>query len=348
MKSKIRENEELKLIINNYEKAQALSMEANKNNNELNEIGELQNELQESHEIIKSQEEKINQLIENLKSQEEKINQLIENLKSQEEKFNDIVEKIKAQEELIKTQQEKFEFQAGKNKMQEEKHQYQTEKIKMQEERIEAQAKKIEFYLAQNEEKIMILLEQNSKLNKLCQENLISVEVLKKEKNEIERKYKSVTESNEQILKETGRFEQKIEEIEKGYDKLTENFLLVCAENDRIHEILEEFSPEIDSTAKLYIDKIENEKLLLENEANKWKLEYNDLKYTMKANEELVNKNQELNNTINNLFFSQSIDEDKYQKLLGELVEKIKFLSIENERLNNIILNRCKDMMNSW
>ena len=235
--------------------------------------------------------------------------------------------------------------------------------------------------ITSHSENIMKLLDENTKLNKLCQDHLISLETFKKEKNEretlhkkekyeieanfkkeknelerahtkekseLETTYKTLTETHEKILKGTNTFEQKIDEIEQSYDKLTEQYLLVCAENERIHEILEGYTPEVDSHTSLYISKLENDKLLLENEIDKWKLEYNDLKYLMQTNEDLVMKNQELNNTVNNLYFSQSIEGDKYQKVISELVEKIKFLSAENDRLNNIILTRCKDMMNTW
>lgn len=220
--------------------------------------------------------------------------------------------------------------------------------LKAEKDILKSQLEESRVKIADHEEKIFILLEENTKLNKACQENLYIIENLKKEKNELETTYKSLAQANEQILKETNKFESKIEEIANNYEKLTDNFILVSAENERIHQLLEEFNPELDSSTLLYVGKLENEKLILENEIEKWKLEYDNLKYMMKTNEELIRKNQELNNTVKNFYFSQSIGEDKYQKIVSELVEKIKFLSLENERLNHIILNRCKEMMNTW
>jgi len=302
LKMKIRENEELKQTIDNYEKKMIevqTRPEKPENSNELIELRRESEEMKQELEITRRELDINDKELEVTKKELEITQKELDVLKKHSGTFK---EDLEESVEAIKSYQNK----------------------------------------------IFTLLEENTKLNKICQDNMVEIKRLNEDKSLMEKTCKDLEESNDKILKETHRFEKKIEDLAQNFDKLTEQYLLICVENYRIHEILEGYSPENDPSTTLYIGKLENEKLILENEAEKWKLEYNNLQYLMKSNEDLIKKNQELNNTINNLFFSQSVDEEKYQKVVSELVEKIKFMSMENERLNNIILNRCKEMMNYW
>lgn len=366
LKAKIRENEELKqkfdtlkkkadsqneIYTQSHSELQIPSKseqqaEIKSNYNQLseefrslkNELTSIMERLEESQEKNLSYENQIKALL----NENGKLNKLAQNNQLLIEALN------KEKEEIISKYRSLEDFNDKRLKAQKEQE---NELLKLKTDYMNCKIELQEFQNKTkiNEDKIIHVLEENTKLNQLCQENFQLVQGCHREKDELEKKCKNFEEQQENILVETSKFESKINEIEENYEKLMENYLLICSENDRLHQILEgKFKEEIDYSTRMYIETIENEKKILENECNKWKLEYTSLKYVLENNDELVRKNQELHNAINNLHFSQNIDEEKFQKVVSELVEKIKFLSIENERLNNIILNRCKEMMNSW
>lgn len=347
LKAKIRENEELKQKVENYENQlnNILATQAPVKLEEFSELNEIKKEFDDLRQQLESSRNELdirnNDLDVTLRELEIRTKEAEIMRKDLDTKKNDLESKSKELE--LKTKELDLS-RKERELLEKELDVLRTEKGRFKEDLEES----VE-HIRDNQQKVVVLLEENEKLNKICQENLTTIKMLKEEKNQLTKTCQEFEGTKEKILRDTERFEKKIDEIGNNYDNLTEKFLLVCAENERIHEILEGYTPpENDPSTTLYVGKLENDKLILENEVEKWKLEYTNLQYLMKTNEELIRKNQELNNTVNNLYFSQSIDEEKYRKVVAELVEKIKFLSMENERLNNIILNRCKDMMNNW
>ena len=58
----------------------------------------------------------------------------------------------------------------------------------------------------------------------------------------------------------------------------------------------------------------------------------------------IENLEQKLNDKNDEIFALKTRCEMNFPKIMHEMEEKIKYLSIENERLNTILIERCVDM----
>lgn len=361
LKSKIRENEQLKQLLSGKPAiSQDFPAENEKKPEILQELQSLKGDflgLRSKNEelVAKNQEfiEKNEELFEKNRGLQEKIHVLLgENAKLNEivrelqRKLRENVENFEETREILaKTQQNQGnlrELQRENSEMREfiaelqrnieeisrkyEKSLQIIEKCHETEEKCKENTEKLKEYESKFA-KFADVLSENSKLLALCRENDANL-LRNREENSL---------LSEKMLE----FSAKIQEIEENYEKITANFVIVCAENERLHGLFSE-------NGSFFVEKLEKERFLLENEVNRWKLEFENLRGVLQENQEISKENQQFSNLISNLYFEKNVEEEKYQRIVGELVEKIKVLSMENERLNEILINRCKDLMNNW